>query len=402
VKTLAWRRNDLIERVRQDLWRYLTPAADIETEALHAAALLQMRPSELRTLGAIQFLISRELGLLLDYMPFLLRLLATTTAYEEEVSAERIGGAIQWGRTVGLRCASGAPHLYVTAPSRRAYQTPENELLVFLLDQAVILGRLVGWHRSSSEVVGRLINHRVIAAERWSQSRMLLEIERRPIHARALARIRSGRFRRRYQPVWDAWERYTALVGRLDRASIRHAIETYGLVTRSNPTLFELYCTFETLRALEKLGWRIERLGLVAGSLALRARRRGEVLDIVYQATPKHLGATSRYRRVQQTHAISPGGLRPDLVLRRSGSGPARWLLVEVKGGERRTIEDSARAALRDLLAYRAAFTDALADGPTPYGLGIAWGAELEPSIEDDVMLCSPELIGQALEVVFA
>src|SRR5919204_5852353 len=218
MKTLPWRRAHLIERVRQDLWRYVTPAANIETEVLEAAALLQMRPSEVRTLGAVQFLISDELGALLDYMPFLLRRLATTTAYEEEVSAERIRGAIQWGRTIGLRYASVAPHLYATAPSRRAYQTPENELLVLLLDQTVALGRLVGWHESGSAHAGQLISSRVASAERWSQSRMLREVERRPIQPRAIARIRSGRFRRRYQPVLDTWYRHSALVGHLDRA----------------------------------------------------------------------------------------------------------------------------------------------------------------------------------------
>jgi hypothetical protein len=58
MKTIPWRRTDLIDRVRRDLWRYLTPAADIETELLEASALLQMRPAEVRTLGSIQFLIS--------------------------------------------------------------------------------------------------------------------------------------------------------------------------------------------------------------------------------------------------------------------------------------------------------------------------------------------------------
>lgn len=400
MKTLPWRRSELIERVRQDLWRYITPAADIETEVLEAAALLQMSPSEVRTLGAVQFLISDELGALLDYMPFLLRRLATTTAYEEEVSAERIRGAIQWGRTIGLRYASGAPHLYATAPSRRAFQTSENELLVLLLDQTVTLGRLVGWHESGSAHVGKLISSRVASAERWSQSRMLREVERRPIQPRAIARIRSGRFRRRYQPVLDAWYRHRALVGHLDRASVRHAVETYGLVTRSDSTILELYCTFETLVALSNLGWTVGRLGLVSGSLLLRARRKEETLEIVYQATPKRLSANSRYRQVQKLHAIPPGGLRPDLVLRRTGKGPDQWLLVEVKGGERK-IEDSGRAALLDLLAYRSAFSHTLADAPAPYGLGLAWGAELEPSREGEILLCSPDHLPKALERVF-
>ena len=82
-------------------------------------------------LGRLQFLVSDESGALLQQLPFLVRRLATTTASEEEWSAERIRGAIQWGRTIGVRQATGIPHMYVTSPARRAYQTPENELLVY-------------------------------------------------------------------------------------------------------------------------------------------------------------------------------------------------------------------------------------------------------------------------------
>src|SRR5690349_10382274 len=101
MRSLQWRRSDLIAEIRSDLWRYLTPAATIEGEALQAAALLQIPVEELRVLGRLQFLISEELGNLLEELPFLVRRLATTTASEEEWSAERIRGSIQWARTIG-------------------------------------------------------------------------------------------------------------------------------------------------------------------------------------------------------------------------------------------------------------------------------------------------------------
>jgi hypothetical protein len=397
MRSLPWRRADLIERVRQDLWRYLTPAADIDTELLQAAALLQMRPSEVRTLGSLQFLLSDELGRLLAYLPFLLRRLATTTTQEEEVGAERVRGAIQWGRTLGLRYASGVPHLYVTAPSHRAYQTPENELLVFLLDQTIALGRQSGWHRSTSEEVGRMVSARVSEAERWSQSRMLLEVERRPVAPRALMRIRSGRFRRRYELVLAAYERHRDLVGKLDRDSIRTAVETNALVSRDDPVLFELYCTFATLGALRELGWRFGHFGLFAGALRLQGRRNGERLELLYQAVPRTMRIVSRYRRVQVAHGISPGGLRPDLVLHTTGGGGERWLMVEVKGGAR-PVEHAARAAAYDLLAYRTAFSSIFPRSEQPYGLGIAWGADLAPQAGSEIVLCTPDTLVEALQ----
>jgi len=190
------------------------------------------------------------------------------------------------------------------------------------------------------------------------------------------------------------------LVGHLDRSSIRRAVESFGLVTRSDPTILELYCTFETLAGLSDLGWAVGRVGLLSGSAIFHARREHEDLEIIYQATPKRLRVNSRYRQIQALHAIPPGGLRPDLVLRRIADGSERWLLIEVKGGARK-IEDSARAALVDLLAYRTAFSPALGESPPPYGLGIAWGAELTPSGEGEILLCSPDHIRDALAHVF-
>lgn len=397
MRSLPWVRGDLIAQIRGDLWRYLTPAATIKGELLEAAALLQITPQELRTLGRLQFLVSDELGNLLRQLPFLVRRLATTTASEEEWSAERIRGAIQWGRTIGARQATGIPHLYVTSPARRAYQTPENELLALVLDAVVLLGRQSGWHRSESADVGKLVSSRVAEAERWLQTRALLEVERRPMTAMKLSRIRSGRHRRRYQATLETYDRYRLLAQQLDRSTIRSAVESYGIASREDAILFELVCTFRMIDALRQLGWRLNRLGLFAGSLQLKGRKETEQLELSYQGTPANLRKISAYRSILVDNRVPPGPLRPDLVIRHSSAGNERWLLVEAKGGKR-PPEDSAREATFDLLAYRSAFAFAL-DGQTPpFGLGIAWGAGLAPSSSSDVMLCTPDGIRLALE----
>jgi hypothetical protein len=397
MRSLPWARAELIDQIRRDLWRYLTPAASIENELLEAAALLQLRPTELQTLGRLQFLISDEVGALLEQLPFLLRRLATTTAHEEEWSADRIRGAIQWGRTIGLRQATGIPHLYVTSPARRAYQTPENELLVLLLDAVLLVGMGTGWHRSTSESLGKLVSSRVAEAERWLQTRALLEVERRPMTPMKLARIRSGRHRRRYDAVLRAYERYRVLAERLDRTSIRAAVETHGLVSRDDPTLFELVCTFRVIDCLRELGWDLTRLGLFAGSLRLRGEKDGSRLELTYQTTPATLRRGSVYSSILHRHAVAPGPLRPDLVVRHEHGGAERWLLIEVKGGERDGAE-SARAATQDLLGYRTAFSPALSTQTSPYGLGIAWGAELTPDPASEIVLCTPDTLIMALK----
>lgn len=401
MRSLPWIRNNLIHEIRHDLWRYLTPAASIEQELLEAAALLQLPAYELRTLGRLQFLISGELGELLAQLPFLARRLATTTASEEEWSSERVRGAIQWARTIGIRQATGIPNLYVTTPARRAFQTPENELLVLLLDAVVRIGHQIGWHHSTSEAVGKLVSSRVSEAERWLQLRGLLEVERRPVTAQKISRIRSGRHRRRYSAVIAAYDRYRLLAEKLDRAAIRAAVESYGLVSRDDPTLFELVCTFRTLDTLRKLGWSLGRLGLFHGALRIQGKR-GEVqLEVNYQATPKALSTGSTYRDIQQAHGIAPGGLRPDLVIRTSAGATKRWLVIEAKGGHR-PVTESARAAAYDLLAYRAAFAPQLDGQDGVYGLGIAWGAGLQPAFTADACLCTPDTLPTALDILLS
>ena len=303
MRTLPWRRSDLIDQIRSEVWLYLTPAADIETELLQASALLRMPISEIQAVAQLQFLASDELGALLHQLPLLTRRLATTTVSEEEWSTERIRGSIQWSTTLSMRAATGLPHLYVTQPARRAYQTPDNELLVFLLDETVGLGKLTRWYdpaaRSSA---GRSLNEWP-RLERWRHARALGEVERRAITPGKIARIRSGRHRRRYEAVLDAWDVHQQLVGRLDRQAIRTAVESHGLVTRDDHPL-RTRRQFRIIDEIRNAGWLTSPLRLWQGSLRLKASRDGEQLSLYYQHTPPALRKGSHYRR-------SPGRSRP-------------------------------------------------------------------------------------------
>ena len=264
MRTKKWVRQEVVESIRADVWRYLSAAATREGLELEAAALLQMTVSTIRSLALIQFVLSDEVGDLLEGMPQLMRRLATTTVHEEERSTERVRGAIQWPLTISGRAATGLPHLYVTRPARRAYQTPENEVLVFSLDAIRSAGHRTGWHQSAARDVGVAIRQRVEHSERWLRNRMLNEIERRPVTGAKIARVRSGRSRRRYDAAVRVTMLHQELLRRLDRTAIRRAVEEHGLITRTDDVLLELLSAFEIERALRELGWRTSRPGLVS------------------------------------------------------------------------------------------------------------------------------------------
>lgn len=411
MKTLDWDRSAVIERLRTDIWRYVTQASERHTPSgpsedellLQASALLQMPAAEVRCLAQLDFILSDVVGELLAEMPSLIRRLTPTTASEVEISAHRIRGSIRWSETYAQRAATGTPHLFVTAPTRRAFDTPENRVLAFALFAIVEFGKRTGWHRGTSSGPARLISERVAEATRWLQARQFLEV---PIHAptpTTISRVRTGRARLRYRKALEVVELYQVYIVRLSREVIKDAVERRALLASRDSVLLELHCAFDTIKALRQLGWKAPPTGLVSSPVIFRGQRDGTTLEVFYQATPSALSALSRYRQVQTAHGFSnTGGLIPDLVIKRTRSGQTSWLLVEVKGGEQRSVADSARAAVRDLFVYRQAFSAVLDSQEEAFGLGYAWGEGLTPSLDGDVSLCTPDSLAAALEALTA
>ena len=403
MKSVEWNRSDVIVGLRDDIWRYLTQAATNEDAiTLEASRLLQMSAADVRTLAQLHLVLSDEAASLLEQMPSLVRRLSTTTVNEREASAERVRGAIRWSETFSMRAASGLPNLFVTSPTRRAFDTPENQLLAFSLAAIARFGRLTGWHESMSRGVGEVVRTRVMDATRWGRIRSLSDLRTTPPPPKSVARVRAGRKRQLYASALSLYGCYQAMVARLDRQAVRSAVENHALVTREDPVLLELLCAFSAMEALQKLGWAGQQPGLLSGGEIFSARRDNQQLKLYYQHAPHELSQDSLYRRIQTDHSFAgTGGLIPDLVLRiKTPNQAPRWVLIEVKG-VKRAVSESARAAASDLLAYRRAFDPVLGRQAGPYGIGVAWGGALEPSTtQSEIVLCSPDTIAKALSAV--
>jgi hypothetical protein len=400
LRSQPFSRAQAVERLRGEIWRYLSEAsAHAEDVAFDAERLLQMRSGDVRRLAAVHFVLSHEVERLLEAMPQLIRQLANTTARDEEWSAERIRGPISWPTTLSARAATGLPTLYVTHPARRAFQTPENEILLAALTAIARAARETRWAASHAPDAGRTIRERAESTDRWARTRMLSELDHRPVTGESLRRVRTGRHRRRYAPAVDVVQLHRHLLRRLDRARIRDLIESHGLASRKDEVLLELECAFTIEAGLRDEGWALSYPRLVQGGAFVRAKRGASRVDVHYQSTPPELATGSRYADVQRAHELNVGSLRPDFVIRYERLGDVRWLLVEVKGVERR-VDESARAAARDLLMYRRAFHAVLDHQPTMYGLGVAWGAEVQPSLGSEIALASPDTLSEALTLV--
>ncbi|MDW5597437.1 hypothetical protein VSS74_24020 [Conexibacter stalactiti] len=397
MKQLTWNREVAVERIRTQVWRYLTAACRQQDEYVLAAAdLLQMRAHDVRRLAQVQFSVSPAVGRLLDEMPRLVRQLATTTIDDHEVTSGRLRGPVQWGETHALRRATGIRRTYVTAPAQRAYDTPENRLLAFVLHAIVEQGHRTGWHAARSGESGLRVAARVGQAGRWLQQAELADLPREPPTAKAVALVRRGRNRRKYELVLAAYDLHRRYVQQLDRQAVREAVERHALLASSDAVLLELRCAFDVASALRRAGWDAAPAGLIRTPLLFSGTRRREQLDVHYQSVPRLLREHSHYRDVQRLHGLRAGVLRPDLVLEhRTGDG-VRWVLIEVKSG-RGAPSGLARSTARDLMMYRHAFERALAPQAGVYGIGYAWGAELTPRVSDGLVLCTPDTLPAAL-----
>src|SRR5262249_34161324 len=146
-----------------------------------AAAMLGWPDGDVTELAALQFLLSAEVRDFVHQLPELARRLSTTSVHDEERGTERIRGAINWGQTMSARLANGDPRLHVTTRFERAYQPPENELLVHVLDAMVRLGTAPGWAKPHlrSEPATTIRDH-LTEAKRWQNTSMLTPIKRVP------------------------------------------------------------------------------------------------------------------------------------------------------------------------------------------------------------------------------
>ena len=91
------------------------------------------------------------------------------------LTPERLHGPVDWNATLALRASAGSRHLFVNAPARRVYQTPENELLVHVLDSIVQIAQRTGWDELlAKQGPAATVRERMSEeAARWQQSRAL-------------------------------------------------------------------------------------------------------------------------------------------------------------------------------------------------------------------------------------
>lgn len=154
---------------------------------------------------------SGEAERLLAAMPALLRSLSISTTSVPERCNGEIRGPVLWSETLSARAASaGDPGVFVCQTVSRAYDTPENRLLVEALSSIARGGAAVELLHSEDEDEPQLLmtaRHNGDLAVRYLDHRTLIDVRRERSRRRATTRLRSGRRARHYRPVLDMLRR---------------------------------------------------------------------------------------------------------------------------------------------------------------------------------------------------
>jgi hypothetical protein len=177
-----------------------------------AEALLGMRHGTVRVLAGALHATSPEVVTLLYQMPVVLRSLGIATTNRPERCHGEI--RVQWSETMSGRGATaGAYDLFVCSTTSRAYDTPENRMLVAALRSVVGAARVIErgalttLHLPAATEVARHARRNAALALRYLDHRALSGVDTRKPTPKEIARVRASKRARTYLPALAVLDR---------------------------------------------------------------------------------------------------------------------------------------------------------------------------------------------------
>lgn len=189
------------------LWEML--ARPLEP-ARAAEALLGISYNAAQVMTNALFVTSPEADDLLEEMPRAVRSLTISSAQAMELCHGEVRGPIQWAETMSLRGGmAGDESFFVCSSPRRAYDTPQNRVLVAALLSVAQAASMVdaGTLRDRDTPFARHIRHNGATARRYLEHRALAGVPRGRVSGRDRNRTRSATRSKTYGPALAVLER---------------------------------------------------------------------------------------------------------------------------------------------------------------------------------------------------
>lgn len=281
-------------------------------------AVLGLSPNVVRQLTGAILATCPEAERLLTTIPQTIRSLSISMTNQPEECRGELRGPVLWSETLSCRSSSpGRNDVYVCAAPSRAYDIPENRVLVAALLAVREAGRSVDTisARSYDDETLRAARYNGLRASRYLEHRALALVTRHRPSVRELRRARSGNRRSTYTAALDMLARAT------DPLEADDILPFCDRRTRAQHAVL-----VSTVRALRRRGLVVEPFRAVAGTLQsglLRyhhPRRRGDrsrpsgiLVGRVLVDVPDRVRDRNR-ERAEHALATRAGG-RPSVVV---------------------------------------------------------------------------------------
>jgi hypothetical protein len=167
-------------------------------------------PTAARQLVGAQLATSRQADQLLDRMHEIVRSLAVATTSSPSRAEGEVRGPVLWSETAAARASSpGASNVFICASPVKAYDTDENQVLVFALASIRDAARAADptGHSHGHDEVIRRARYNGTRAIRALEHRTLASMRPRRPTARAVQKARTGLRARNYRSAVAVLER---------------------------------------------------------------------------------------------------------------------------------------------------------------------------------------------------
>lgn len=184
---------------------------DRRVPAVAAAAALTGVPRPLlRDAGKVSFTASVECEAILSSMDERIRMLPMQLRTNLERCVHEVRGPVMWSETITARAnAFGDEDVFVCSTVQKAYDSPQNHLLVWILSEAAhsfkaVQGPLGDYMEAGDR---RRIQEIAITARKWRLSPRLSAVSQRRPTTRELQSMRTGRHGEEVEPLLSARRR---------------------------------------------------------------------------------------------------------------------------------------------------------------------------------------------------
>ncbi len=350
-----------LDEVREHLPAFLSEVAYGRAEPLQdVSALLNLRAQDLRRVITTHLAFTEPIIRFVEALPEALRR-PMSSSLRPPIVSQAVRGPVDWAATYRTRYQQGGnPALFVVRPAERVFDTPENQALVWFLNE--LSKRIEAIKPVESD------SARIMGGESWyphvlDLSRQLAEAYRhrwlsavQSVRPTALTLHRLGSARTEFYATVlpEAIETLLRYTERPSPDDITELLCQRYFEPRLNWQLFELVIALRLTGAFEeRLGTKRSPRRLLVGyerhPFARYELDERDVVQLWYQAWPD-IDTRSLLGEARDRHILGAGSTRPDFVIeRRSGDTPVDVLLIEVKASRNpRTLG----AGLLQLLGY--------------------------------------------------